>query len=219
MNCLLRKSVLALLVGGLMCGSAMAQAKIGTIDLKRVFDNYWKTKQADSALKDRAADMEKEHKNMIDDYKKAREDYQALLTTINDPAISADEREKRKKTGEDKLKYLKDQEESIATYERQARSTLDEKRNQMRENILGEIRNIVNAKAKTAGYTLVVDTAAQSFNNTPVVMYVNNTENDMTDAVLQQLNLTAPPETATKPDEKKDTKKGSELLTPPEKKK
>lgn len=211
MKYLLRSSILAVLLGSLLCGSAMGQGKIGTIDLKRVFDNYWKTKQADSALKDRAADMEKEHKNMIEDYKKAREDYQALLGSASDSAVSGDERDKRKKSAEDKLKYLKDQEETIAQYERQARNTLDEQRNRMRDNILGEIRNIVNAKAKTAAYTLVVDTAAQSFNNTPVVLYVNNTENDLTEAVLQQLNVTAPADLP-KTDDKKDTNKAPSLL-------
>jgi hypothetical protein len=55
----------------------------------------------------------------------------------------------------------------------------------------------------------VFDTAAESANNTPVLLYSNN-ENDMTDAVLAQLNVGAPPETPKseeKPAEKKDEKK------------
>jgi outer membrane protein len=182
-----------------------AQSRIATVDLRKVFDNYWKTKQADAALKERAADMEKEHTNMLNDWKKAKEDYQAVLASASDQAVSADEREKRKKAAEDKLKYIKDTEESIAQYERQARSTLDEQRKRMRENILGEIRNVLNAKGKASGFSLVIDTAAESLNNTPIVLFTNN-ENDLTDVLLSQLNLGAPPETA-KPEEKKDSKK------------
>ena len=32
-----------------------------TINLQKVFEKYWKTKQAESELKSRADDMEKEH--------------------------------------------------------------------------------------------------------------------------------------------------------------
>ncbi len=201
----LHKIIPAVLLISALGGPAWAQSRIATVDLRKLFDNYWKTKQADAALKDRAADMEKEHKNMLDDWKKAKEDYQNLLTSANDLAVSTDERERRKKAAEDKLKYIKDTEDTITQYERQARATLDEQRRRMRDNILGEIRNVVNAKAKAGGYSLVVDSASESFNNTPVVLYTNN-ENDMTTAVLDQLNAGAPADTAA-PEEKKDEKK------------
>ena len=80
-------------------------------------------------------------------------------------------------------------------FEKQARTTLDEQRRRMRDNILVEIRNLVNAKAKSAGYTLVIDSAAETGNNTPVVLYTNG-ENDLTQNILEQLNLGAPAEIA-----------------------
>jgi outer membrane protein len=210
------KKWLSTVVLGLLCvcfmgASAFGQGRNATIDLRKVFDNYWKTKQADAALKDRAADMEKEHKNMLDDWKKAKEDYQGLLSSANDQAVSTDEREKRKKSAEEKLKYIKETEDTIAQYERQARSTLDEQKKRMRDNILGEIRTAINAKAKTAGFSLVVDTAAESANGTPIILFTNN-DNDMTQAILDQLNLGAPAETPKleeKKEEKKDSKKKS----------
>jgi hypothetical protein len=50
-----------------------------------------------------------------------------------------------------------------------------------------------------------VDTAAETVNNTPVVLFTNG-ESDLTQAVLDQLNAAAPVETS-KPAEKKDEKK------------
>jgi outer membrane protein len=188
-----------------LTSSAGAQSRIATVDLRKVFDNYWKTKQADAALKERAADMEKEHTNMLNDWRKAKEDYQNLLTSASDQAVSADERDRRKKSAEDKLKYIKDTEDTITQYERQARTTLDEQKGRMRENILAEIRNVLNAKGKAGGFSLIIDTAAQTVDRTPVVLYSNN-ENDLTDALLAQLNLGAPAETP-KAEEKKDGKK------------
>ena len=203
-----RKAILALVLGPMLCTAVFAQSKTATIDLRKVFDNYWKTKQADAALKDRAADMEKEHKNMLDDWKKAKDDYQALLTDANNQALSSDERDRRKKSAEDKLKFIKDTEDSISQYERQARSTLDEQKRRMRDNILGEIRNVLNAIAKSDGFSMVIDIAAESSNGTPIVLY-NDNSNDLTDKVLSQLNAGAPADTGavTKTDEKPAGKK------------
>jgi outer membrane protein len=213
MNSLLRNIVPALLLVFLMTGSAWGQGRIATVDLRKLFDNYWKTKQADAALKDRAADIEKEHKNMIEEWKKAKEDYQTLLGEANNQTLSLEEREKRKKSAEDKFKQLKDSEDAITQYERSARSQLDEQKKRMRDSIVDEIRTTVNGKAKAASYALVIDTASESANNTPVVLYSNN-ENDLTETVLSQLNAGAPigalkpgDKTAeTKDDKKKDRK-------------
>jgi outer membrane protein len=191
-------------------GGAMGQARIGTIDLKKVFDNYWKTKQADAVIKDRAADMEKEYKNMLNDFEKSKTDYQSTVADANNQALSSEERDKRKKSAEDKLKQLKDLEDSITTYRRTATTTLEEQKKRMRDNILGEIKNILSAKAQTAGYSMVIDTAAESINATPVVMYLAADNNaDLTAPVLAQLNVGAPTETP-KTDEKKPEAKKPE---------
>lgn len=193
----------------LLNSSAWAQGKIATVDLKRLFENYWKTKQASASLDDRKKDMEKEDKNMMDDYKRMKDDYQTILTAAGDQNIAPEEREKRKKNSEDKLKQLKDLEETIVQYERQARTTLVEQNQRMRSNILNEIRTVVTAKAKAGGFSLVLDTAAQSGDATPMVLFSNN-ENDMTDAVLTELNRTAPaelPKTEAKPAAKSDDTK------------
>jgi Skp family chaperone for outer membrane proteins len=209
MNYFTRRLLPALLLAGLLSSTALAQNNIGTIDLRKVFDGYWKTKQADVGLKERAADMEKEHKNMVDDLKKGDDDYKQILASSNDQAVSAEERDKRKKTAESKLKYLTEQKETIVQYERQARTTLDEQRRRMRDNILGEIRTVVNAKSKTAGFALVLDTAAESLNNTPAVLFSSGSH-DITDDILKQLNASAPPDVL-KPEvatpEKKDADK------------
>jgi Skp family chaperone for outer membrane proteins len=208
MKNLLRRLIPGLVLMSLLSGSAMAQNRIATVDLRKVFDGYWKKKQAEAALKDRQTDMEKEDRNMVDDYKKAKDDYQTLLASANDQAVSSGERDKRKTAAEEKLRRMKEMEDTIGQYERQARTTIGEQSQRMRSNILTEIRNVVNSKSKAAGYFLVIDTAAESVNNTPIYLYTSN-ENDITDAVLQQLNATAPADalkTEDKTAEKSDTK-------------
>jgi outer membrane protein len=173
--------------------TASAQGRIATIDLKKVFDNYWKTRQADAALKGRAAELDKEHKDMVADFNKGKDDYRTLLAASSDMVLSEAERDRKKKDAEDKLRSLKDQEESIMKFESQARTSLDEQRRRMRDNILAEIRKVVDGKAKLSNYSMVLDSAAESMASSPVLLFTSG-ENDITEAVLSQLNSSAPPE-------------------------
>jgi outer membrane protein len=208
MKHLLRNAVAALLLTGLLGGSAWGQGKIGTVDVRKVFDNYWKKKQAEAQLKERQTDIEKEDKNMVEDYKKAKEEYSSLIAGANDQAVSPEERDKRKRAAEDKFKQMKDLEVTITQYENTARTTILEQTDRMRANIITDIRNVVSSKAKAVGFSLVIDTAAESANKTPVILFTNN-ENDITDAVLSQLNANAPTDSS-KPEVKPvaDEKKG-----------
>ena len=81
--------------------AAQAQPKIATVDLRKIFEGYYKTKQADAQLRERGADAEKQYKGMLDDYQKANEDYKKLVESANDQAVSSEERDKRKKSAED----------------------------------------------------------------------------------------------------------------------
>ena len=72
--------------------------------------------------------------------------------------------------------------------------------------MLTDINTVLVAKAKTASYSMVLDTEAETVNGTKVILYSNN-ENDFTDEVLKQLNADAPSETSEKKEEKKEEKK------------
>lgn len=184
--------------------SALAQTKIATVDLVKLFDNYWKTKQADGALKDLEADLKKELNGLRESHKKLTEDYQKLLADANDQAVSNEERDRRKKTAESKLREIKESDETIKGYVTQADERLRLQSRRMRDKIFEEIRGAVNAKAKAGNYTLVLDTAADTPRGTPVVVYTSG-ENDLTAGLLEQLNATAPvevPKPGEKPDEK-----------------
>ena len=188
------KLSLALLLVGCSFASASAaeSQKIATIDLRKTFDQYWRTKQADANLKDQAADLEKERKAMVDQYRKAEESYKKLLDGMNDAALSTEERDKRKKGAETELLGLRAQEDRIKQFDATSRTTLGEKQRRVRDQILAEIKDKIKAKAKTGGYTMVFDTAAETVNNTPFLLFAGNTEHDITDAVLTELNLNAP---------------------------
>lgn len=210
MKTMIRGLLAALLVAGMAVSPAIAETRIATIDLRKVFDNYWKRQEAEAALKKRGADLDKELQGFRDDYKKLQEDYGKLLDSANDQSVTPEEREKRKAAAEKKMLEIKTSENTIQTFMENARDQLDSQKKRMRDNILQDIRTAINAKAKSGGYTMVIDTASESFNQTPVVLYTNG-ESDMTDAILSQLNVGAPPQSSsdssTKTSEKPSDKK------------
>ncbi|HHY85309.1 MAG TPA: OmpH family outer membrane protein [Verrucomicrobia bacterium] len=166
------------------------QIRIGTVDLSRVFTNYWKFKQASAHLEEEKADLEKTDKEMLGNRQKLVEEYNRLKEESNNQALSSSERENRRKAAEDKLRQLSDLENNIKEFRQKANNRLTEQTLRMRENLLIEIRDAVRSRAKAGGFTLVFDSAAQSADRTPVILY--GTAIDLTDAVLSQLNAAAP---------------------------
>ncbi len=176
-----------------LAGAAVAaDQKIGTVDLKKVFDKYYKTIQSTAALKLEAADMEKERKQMMDNAERHKTEWQTLIDKANDQAVSSEEREKSKKAAEQKYVELESDKQSITEFDRASASRLREKELQRRDAIVKEIRGILNVDAKAGGYTMVLDPSGESGNMVPVVLYTNG-QNDLTDALIKELNSTAPP--------------------------
>lgn len=170
-----------------MMFSATAQTtKVATVDMKRIFNSYWKTKQATAALENRKTELRKELKDMADSLDKAQADYKTLLDQINDSAISSDERDKRRLAAEGKARDIASGKNGLDQFQRQADAQLAEQSQRMSSNLVTEIQKAVADKARAGGYTMVVNSA-----NAEAFVYVSP-DSDITDGVVAQLNAGAP---------------------------
>src|SRR5437867_12902835 len=98
------RTFLALTSALFLAGISQAETnKIGIIDMQRVWDKYYKTKQAQAQVDDQTADFEKRKKGMMDDYQKANREYKKLMDSTQDQAVSSDERDQRKSAAEHKV--------------------------------------------------------------------------------------------------------------------
>ena len=198
MKNILRTLIPAVLLLTLLSGSALAQTKVATVDLQKLFDNYWKTRQANAAIQDQLAQQAKDEANWKDDLKKANDKYQQDLARSNDQAISTDERDRRKQAAADDLKQLQQRQAAIDLTTRTSQTRMAEQSQHMSEKIRADIMAHISAAAKAGGYTIVLNTAAEGFNlgtgriNVPSAVIYNVDEVDLTDAVLKQLNAGAP---------------------------
>lgn len=185
-----------------------ADLKIGTIDLQKVFEGYFKTKLANAAIQDEIAGLKKDNAALIEEHTKAVDDYKKALDEANNQAVSADEREKRKKEAEGKLIRINDLRQTIDQFERTAKGNIDEKLRQSREKIVKEIKEVIATKCKSNGMSMVFDSGT-SEGRLPMVLYTNGT-NDLTDEILTQLNANAPSDLPKVDEKKGDEKKKDE---------
>jgi len=165
--------------------TAPAQTKIATVDMRKLLNGYWKTKQSNTILDSRKVDLRKELKDMADGLDKAQSDYKLLLTQAEDPTISDVERQRRKQAVSDAAKKINDDKTAYDQFSRQAEVQLQEQVQRMTSNLLADIQAAVKTKAKLAGYTLVL-------NSTSDAVVFDGGDADLTADVLAQLNAGAP---------------------------
>ncbi len=121
-NPTLARTFPALMIAFFLTAHAQAETnKIGIIDMQRVWDKYHKTKQAQAQVDDQTADFEKRKKGMIEDYQKANREYNKLMESAKDQAVSSDERDRRKSAAEKKLLEIKEIEQDANLYQRTTR--------------------------------------------------------------------------------------------------
>lgn len=170
--------------------SVSADMKIAVIDMKKVFDEYWKTKRVSADFEERKKEFAGQHQGMIEKYQTMNEEYRKTKESVKDPSISENERERRNDKAEEQLKEIQGLERDIQNHQKSMESNLSETRFRLRRNILQDIRKLINTKAETGGYALVLDTAAQSLNQTDVVLYSKGAD-DITEDILNTLNADA----------------------------
>lgn len=191
----LTSALRAALVAGLLLGLGASRVcadnlKVGTVDIKRLFDEYWKTGQDNIKLKNQRDEIVKDRDAIIEKMKQAEQAYKKQLEAANDSAISPEQREKSKKAAEDQLIELRRIQSAFEQFDNTARQTLAETEARMKNNILKELREAISAKAKAGGYNLILDSSASSVVMAPVFLYSNL--EDLTTTLLTELNAKAP---------------------------
>jgi outer membrane protein len=184
---IVRTTLLTLMLLTALALPAMAQTKVATVDMRKIFNAYYKTKLASDALDKRKVELHKDIKDMEDGLEKAQEDYKHLSVQVDDPAVSADERNRRTAALTDANKDISDRKANLESYSRQAQTQLSEQSQRMTSNLVSEIQKVVADRAKVEGYTLVLNSAT-----TEVVVYSATGVNDLSDEVIKQLNAGAP---------------------------
>jgi outer membrane protein len=187
-------SALALGLSALPSGAADT-IKIGIVDMKRVFSEYYKTKDAEKTVNEGKATAKTELDERSAKYKQLLEKFQELNAMIRDEAISEELREQKKTEAQEVAAEAKSLEREMAEFRTRRERMLQEQVMRMRKGILEEIKAIVEANSKEQGYDLVFDKSGLSMNAVPFLLHSKDAV-DFSNEIIAELNKEAPAQTA-----------------------
>ena len=191
--------------------SSLAQGPSGrivTVDLNRIFNEYYKTPVASGKLKETADSYTKEQEEMVAQYRKQVEELNKLREDSEKSEYSAEVKEQKKKAVQEKLAETQKSQRDIEEYSRSHRQVLEQQTARMRQGIIKEITEVISKESRDAGYLYVLDKSGNTLNSVPTILYAQDSL-DITDDILKILNKNKPAETS-KPEEKKTDEKKSE---------
>jgi Skp family chaperone for outer membrane proteins len=193
MKKLMQIGLLAVGLAGFGLPGRSAEQKIATVDFAKAFNSYYKTIQAGVSIRQEISDAKKEEAQMVESYKKHGEELSQLIDKANDQAVSAEQRDKSRRAADDKRAEIEVDKQSVSEFERRAEAHLRAKEDQRMADLVKEIQGVVSARAKTAGYSMVLDSSGLSRNNLVTVLLYSNGQDDLTESIIKELNAAAPP--------------------------
>ena len=175
----------------LLGGSAQADVKVGTIDMKQVFDTYYKTKDAEGKINEARTQAKKELDERLDSFNKAQEEAKKLNEEANKPELSAAAKADKAKLLNEKLQALGALQREIQEFQQTRERQLSEQSVRSRNSLVEEINKVIGDKVKAAGYDIVLDKSGQSLNAVGVVIFSRDSF-DFTNDVVNELNKSKP---------------------------
>ena len=167
--------------------SFAAEQSVVFINLDRAFTEFYKTKLADTQLKEQADEFNGERKSLVDEYEKLQKEFGTIRDEAQNTALSDDVRAEKRGLAEEKLVELRDYESRIRRFDDSRRKQLDDQSRRMRKRIVEEIQLAVKEYAQTQGYQSVTDSSGQSLNGVEMILYTDP-KIDITDTILGMLN-------------------------------
>jgi outer membrane protein len=186
-KCVFALVAAAFLFTGVSRVQAQTQIKLGTVDMKKVFENYYKTKDAEQRINEARNAAKKELEDRMEDYKKRTDEVQKLNDDIQRPELSPSAKDLKSKQRDEKISELKNMEREIRDFQASREKQLQEQTLRMRSGIVDEITKVINDQVKANQFDLVLDRSGQSLNGVDIVLYAKDSY-DFTTDVITTLN-------------------------------
>tara|TARA_B100000609_G_C17084992_1_gene366174 strand:+ start:146 stop:727 length:582 start_codon:yes stop_codon:yes gene_type:complete len=183
--------MLFLAVGLNLSHNLNAATAIGVISLEKVYNGYWRTDVENKKLKTKQEEALDRIKKLEESLRKEGTVLGNMIKAMQDPRLAAAERSKRQQQVQTKQKELQQMQDAIQGFRERTRKDLELDMRKQRDQIMEEIQQIVSNEAKKRKLNLVLDAAARSAAIAPIVIFTDG-ENDLTEEVLRQLNLSDP---------------------------
>jgi outer membrane protein len=173
---------------------ASADLKVAVVDLSKAFDQYYKTKDAQSLLKQKQDGYQKEIQDLINDYERMGQEAQTLDKAANDPTLSAQARQDKSTALNAKKQDLVNLQNKIQEMKVERTREIQEELFRRHKEIVDEISKVINDYSGPQGYDLVIDkSSASAASGVSIVLYNSSKLIDITADIIGLLNKSAPP--------------------------
>lgn len=196
----IRLLLTALAASLLATGSASAQTqmKIGIVDMKRVFQEYYKTKDAEKKVNEDKSKAKKDLDQRNNTYQKLIEEWNNASKIVGDKLVNAELKQQKKAEADKIASEIKALEREIDEFRRRREQQLQEQVMRMRKGLLDDISQRVEEKAKLDNYDLVFDKSGVSPSGVKFLLHSKDAV-DFSNQVLAELNKNAPKESLATP--------------------
>ncbi len=183
-----------------------AEPAIAFVSMERLFDDYYKTKAANVQLKARFESVDVPRRELMNQVKTLRTEVEKLGAEARDKSLSDAERDKKRTAAEDKFVLFRDAEAKLAEFDNTYKKQFGEQMKQSQQQLVGEIRAVIQAYVKEHGIRIVFDSSGKTLNSVETVVYYDPAF-DITEPILAILNKNAAEPETNKTTEIKSIKK------------
>ena len=180
---------LSLLTAG--AASAQTQMKIGIVDMKRVFQEYYKTKEAEKKVNEDKSKAKKDLDVRHADMQVLVKKWEEATRIVQDKLVNAELKAQKQVEVTKLTSEIKALEREIDEFRRRRETQLQEQVMRMRKGLLEDISQHVEEKSKLDNYDLVFDKSGVSPSGVKFLLHSKDAV-DFSNEVLADLNKNAP---------------------------
>lgn len=180
-----------------------AKLKIAVVDMDKIFQQYYKTKQTDAVLKQKQGIYQAWAKKLGESRLKLQKEFKILRDDAQNIAFSSSERETKRLNAQKKYQDFKKKEAELEQYVQQKSREYKTLIAKMHKKLLEEIYTEIRRYAVLKGYNFIFDKSGKSLNTIPMIIY-SSSQHDISAEILRKLNRG-------QPDAEAQSDKGSNL--------
>ena len=180
-----------------------AKLKIAVVDMDKLFQQYYKTKQTDAVLQQKQGIFQAWAKKLGESRLKLQKEFNILKDAAQNIVFSSTEREKKRLAAQKKYQEFKKKEAELEQYVQQKSREYKTLVSKMHKKLLEEIYTEIRRYAVFRGYNFIFDKSGKTLNTIPVIIY-SSLQHDISAEILRKLNRG-------QPDAESQSDKGSSL--------
>ena len=166
---------------------------IATVDMTRLYNEYYKTKEANSKLQDSVEKAKVEAEDLVKQGQELVDEYKEVLERSKNPALTEEAQTKAATDADGVLQGIREKEQEVQQFQLATQRSLQQRQRTYRDLFMDEIRKVALEVADENGRNFVLDSSGITAVGVPVILY-SDPKWDITDEVLEQINADAPEE-------------------------